>query len=182
MIELGKLLTAVNLSRNRAGLYEVQEIDAMANVYSSQKYGISLQVNPDQGRAGLPYFKAYNSYQYTKATSVARISMEMPTYIVHKNSDGKTNWVLNNKERQHLMLALQDNSRLLVVGFGRINVWQALILFYNSEKIGLPHELTMRLTRKNRVDFLSEYGKVYDNLRFALPIDLPTPDYTKLKE
>ena len=170
------------LAKNRAGKYEVHEpVYAMANVFISRELGMTIQVNPDLSHVGLPYFKVYNHYSQQKATKIARISMEYPRYILHRGRDGKEDWFLNNKEKKILMKVLQNPSKFMVVGYKRITVWQAIILFYNSEKLNVEPSLSMECTQENREDFIRTYSEDYPFLDTVLPIDLPMPNYLLLK-
>lgn len=174
--------TKVLLAKNRLGMFAVSEpVYAMANVFSSRELGMTIQVNPDPVHIGLAYFKLYDHYSYLKATKIARISMEYPRYIFHKGQDGKDNWFLTNKEKRTLIKALENNSKFRVVGYGSITVWQAIILFYNSEKLGVEHALTMECTQQNKDAFVKKYANEYDHLDTILPIDLPMPNYLLLK-
>lgn len=120
------------LALNHAGLYEPLELTAMSNVYYSKKDKITIQINPDRNRRGLPYFKVYNHYSYTIANKVARISMYSPAYIQHRSSDNKQNWHLNAKEKQTLVNCLQLKPML-----SSYTIWQKLIIAFNNEKFGI---------------------------------------------
>ena len=99
---------------------------------------------------------------YRKADKVARINFRKPEYIYHVNSDGKKDWALNSKERAKLIKVLNT------VDFLGETVWIMLILFFNSEG-----GLNFGESEKNKMDNL-----IYPK---HLPIDLPIPDYTKLR-
>lgn len=168
------------LALNHAGLYEPIELTAMSTVFSDRNLGISIQINADENRRGLAYFKLYNSFQYSKAAKVARISFRVPQYVIHRNTDGKQNWFLNNKERKLLMTALQLKPVYFSHGF---TVWQKLIIQYNSEKFQLMEDDTMSCTRANYNQFIKNYTALgYENLVDVLPFDLPMPNYLLLKE
>lgn len=164
------------LALNHAGLYEPLELTAMSNVYYSKKDKITIQINPDRNRRGLPYFKVYNHYSYTIACKVARISMYSPAYIQHRSSDNKQNWYLNAKEKQTLVSCLQLKPML-----SSYTIWQKLIIAFNNEKFGIPEEDTISITKEN----ISEYKKSlenegYINLIDLLSFDLQMPDYLLL--
>lgn len=167
------------LALNHAGLYEPIEIQAMSTVFSDRNLGISIQINADENRRGLPYFKYYNSFQYSKATKIARISFKSADYVIHKNSDGKQNWFLNSKEKRLLMTALQLKPVYFSHGF---TVWQKLIIQYNAEKFQLMEDDTLNCTRTNYRQFIRNYTALgYSNLIDVLPFDLPMPNYLLLE-
>lgn len=162
---------------NRIGLYQPKEILGMSNVYSDRRLGISIQINTSEDRIGLPYFKLYNSFQYTKAIKVARIQFKKPEYVIHKNSDGKENWILNAKDKHKLIEALD----IKPMYSGGMAVWQLLITRYNSEKFDLSPEDTFNCRINNYKQFIKDYTALgYINLIDVLPYDLPIPDYRLL--
>ena len=132
-----------------------------ANVYIDDDLNITLQVNRNEG-SNDSYFKVYNHKDYRKADKVARINFRKPEYIYHVNSDGKKDWALNSKEHAKLIKVLNT------VDFLGETVWIMLILFFNSEG-----GLNFGESEKNKMDNL-----IYPK---HLPIDLPIPDYTKLR-
>lgn len=167
------------LALNHAGLYEPVEIQAMSTVFSDRNLGISIQINADENRRGLPYFKYYNSFQYSKATKVARISFKSADYVIHKNSDGKQNWFLNSKEKRLLITALQLKPVYFSHGF---TVWQKLIIQYNAEKFQLMEDDTLNCNVSNYKQFIKNYTALgYSNLIDVLPFDLPMPNYLLLE-
>ena len=132
-----------------------------ANVYIDDDLNITLQVNRNEG-SNDSYFKVYNHKDYRKADKVARINFRKPEYIYHVNSDGKKDWALNSRERTKLLEILN-----MVVFHGE-TVWTMLILSFNLEG-----GLGAQKTAMNKMDNL-----IYHK---HLPIDLPIPDYTKLR-
>ena len=72
------------LALNHAGLYEPLELTAMSTVFSDRKAGISIQINADENRVGLPYFKYYNSFQYSKATKLPELALNLQTTLFIK--------------------------------------------------------------------------------------------------
>ena len=133
----------------------------MANVYTDDDLNISVQVNRNEGRNG-SYFKLYNHKDYKKARKVARINFKSPEYIYHINRDGKKDWALNSRERVKLLEVLN------MVVFRGETVWTMLILSFNLEGGLNFSESEMNKMKK----------MIYPN---HLPIDLPIPDYTKLR-
>ena len=132
-----------------------------ANVYIDDDLNINLQVNRNEG-SNDSYFKMYNHKDYRKADKVARINFRKPEYIYHVNSDGKKDWALNSKERAKLIKVLNMEF------YPGPSVWKMLILDFNLEG-GLGTHKTVL----NKMDNL-----IYPK---HLPIDLPIPDYTKLR-
>ena len=133
----------------------------MANVYTDDDLNISVQVNRNEGRNG-SYFKLYNHKDYKKASKVARINFKSPEYIYHINRDGKKDWALNSRERVKLLEVLN------MVVFRGETVWTMLILSFNLEG-----GLNFSESEMNKMKKI-----IYPN---HLPIDLPIPDYTKLR-
>lgn len=177
MLRFERLQTVSYIARNHAGRYRVEEKSDIASVvvHSNSEHNLTLRVVPDFGEGSLAYFLLYNNCRYTKATQIARISLVLPTYI--KPSD----WTLNCKDCKQLMQVLRSANNVTFVDY-HPSVWESLIIFYNSERLGLPFELSLQFTRANRAKFIECYDKEFDELHLALPIDLPMPDYTKLKE
>lgn len=166
------------LTLNHAGLYEPLELTAMSTVFSDRKAGISIQINADENRVGLPYFKYYNSFQYSKATKVARISFKSADYVIHKNADGKQNWYLNAKEKQQLVLILSSRPAYFSYSY---TVWQKLIIQYNAEKFQLMEDDTLNCAKNTYNKFIKDYTAIgYNNLIDVLPFDLQMPDYLLL--
>ena len=133
----------------------------MANVYIDDDLNISVQVNRNEGRNG-SYFKLYNHKDYKEASKVARINFKSPEYVYHINRDGKKDWALNSRERAKLLEVLN------MVVFRGETVWTMLILSFNLEG-----GLNFSESEMNKMKEL-----IYPD---HLPIDLPIPDYTKLR-
>lgn len=140
------------------------ELDAMATIYRDEKGRFSISVNPDPNITGDEYFKLYNNAKKSAADKVARISFREAKYIYHKNADGKGDWILNSKEKQYLINALQKKAKFPYQNYTN---WQKAILLFNDEK-DLDQEKTLANIGKNL-----PYPKY-------LPFDLEMPDYTKL--
>lgn len=176
MLRFERLQTVSYIARNHAGCYHIEEKSDIASVtvYISNEHNLTLRVVPDFGKGSLSYFLLYNNCRYTKAIQTARISLVLPAYI--KPSD----WPLDCEDCNRLMQVLRS-ANTLTFDNHHYSVWESLIVFYNSERIGLPFELSLQITRANRAKFIECYGKEFDELHLALPIDLPMPDYTKLK-
>ena len=161
------------LLANRQGLYAVREsVYAMANVYNNRTLDLSIQVNPDPLRVGLPYFKFYDSASYAKTSRVARISLEKPVYIYHSNADGKLDWILNAKERKLLDKILSSNS----TEHAGFTVWQDVIASYNREKFGLDFSTVVLCTTESKAAFVKDYSDI-PNINLIIPIDTPRVKY-----
>ena len=152
------------LKENKESLCEMSRVFSNVNPY------LTLWVENPTGYNN-QYFKLYNSNLISKATKVARISMLKPNYLIHKNDDGKENWILNNKEKKDLVNLLKKPMKI----YSFITNWQYMILVYNRDNFDI-----------DELDLLSgeisikEYN---DNVKFienALPLDLKIPDYMKL--
>lgn len=166
------------LAKNRKGDFLVQEcLYAVANVFSDRNEEVGIQVNPDPLHIGLPYFKYYNSSSYSNATKVARISIEGPYYVIHRNQDGKENWVLNTRERKLLHQILNERSSK----YSGYTVWQAIILDYNNEKFeNLSLDEIKNCTVKNKKTWIKQYEGVNRFIDTIVPIDSPMPNYLNL--
>lgn len=136
----------------------------MATVGWDDDLSIIVEVNPDTRRIGNEYFKVYNSASYRKATKECRILFDKPEYVIHRNENGKQNWIMNSKERKNLVWFLNQPSDV----FPELSIWKTAIVLFNREK-GLKKSQTM----ENFVD-----NRKYPDF---LPIDLPMPNYTLLK-
>ena len=110
------------------------------------------------------YFKYLNGPSYKKASKVARISLMSPTYLNHKNADGKDNWILTTKEKKELVTLMQENNKT----YPTLTNWQVTLLTYNWDNFELDVENIINRT--------------YDKQKFpnVIDIDTPMPDYTKL--
>lgn len=149
-------------------LFLEEYLDEMATIYKSQQYGVLVSVNPDSNRNGNPYFKFYNSSNYSKATKIVRIAFKSTDYIVHANSDGKKLWKLNNKEKSLLIAIMKSNSP----SYSNRTVWDAAKYTWNLEYL---EELI-------NIDnyFNGDYDEKYKDDAGYIPHDLDMPDYTKL--
>lgn len=111
------------------------------------------------------YFKYLDSFSYKKAGYIARISLKEPKYLKHRNSDGKKNWVLNNKEKKELVEIMNSPSKSRE-GFTN---WQATLIQYNFDNFFIqPGETINSTFDKNK------YLDAYD-------INTPMPNYLELK-
>lgn len=117
------------------------------------------------------YFKLYNNDSYVKATKVARISMLKPNYLVHKNDDGKENWILNNKEKRKLINLLHSKNEEYVI----LSNWQVIIATYNRDNFHIPF---INLVMRN-ITF-DDYNEKIKTIKGAIPLNQPMPDYMKL--
>lgn len=84
-----------------------------------------------------------------------------------KNTDGKTNWTLNNKKKKQFKALLEK-----VVDSAGHTVWERTIIQYNLDKYNINELETEELEFEN-------YTKK-DLQTKALPYNLPMPDYMKL--
>jgi len=141
-----------------------------ATVARASDLNISVAVNPDSKRNlyEMEYFKVYNHYDPTRANKIARIKFRLPDYVIHTNSKGMKNWVLNAKEIKNLMLLLKSPCKK----HPEFSVWQGLILDFNYET-GLDYEKTK--ANKENVEKDEKIRKL--QYPEYLPIDLKIPDY-----
>ncbi len=140
-----------------------EPVYAMATVYMKRNDNeLLIQINPDPLHRGNQYFKVYNANSVFAAESMTRISFERPEYIKH-TTYGKKDWILNAKEKAHLIQVLNSPSSMIP---GCTN-WQAAILLHNYE-CGLEFEET----KKNLVS-----NHIHEKY---LCYDLPMPNYQNL--
>ena len=86
-------------------------------IYKNQIMSIRVDnSNTNRGFLKNPYFKVYNSDDYTKYTKLVRISMTKPEYIIHNNEI----WNLNSKEKKLLVDILNSTTKK------GITVWESL--------------------------------------------------------
>lgn len=152
------------LIENKESLYEM----SLAFTDSLNKLAIWIE-NPTGYNN--QYFKLYNNDSYVKATKVARISMLKPNYLVHKNDDGKENWILNNKEKRKLINLLHSKNEEYVI----LSNWQVIIATYNRDNFHIPF---VNLVMRN-ITF-DDYNEKVKATKGAIPLDQPMPDYMKL--
>lgn len=150
--------------------HRLQEADMceMAMIARNVKENFVIYVNSDPDHLGDEYFKVYNNQVYGVADCVARIAMRRPEYIIHSNSDGKKNYVLNFKERRNLVKLLNAPNKNIKFEDGTpVTNWQAAIVIVNAD-YGMDQEDTLKYTR--------DCPKNKDYMR----IDDPMPDYLQL--
>ena len=89
---------------------EVEPLGEMATITTSDKPAMRIQINPERGRKGVPYFKVYNSPSYTKSTKVARLHFLDTGMEYHQ--DEFADWVPTNKEIKQIRgLLMERHSR-----------------------------------------------------------------------
>lgn len=145
----------------------IENLNEMATIGRDNRRGLLMQVNPDEGRQGLEYFKFYNAFSRDHANKFARIEFRRPEYVIHGNMGGKKKWFLNGREKDDLMdfLNSQNSTRRDLTN------WRYGILAFNQEK-GLDPEMTEQ-------NLLAARQLPYPNY---LPFDLQMPDYRQLQK
>lgn len=122
------------------------------------KMGIAVNGSGSTSRNFIidPYFKIFNGKSLQHSTKIGRIYILRPEYVRgHRNSNGATNWKLNETEKKFLMKILKSPADKLSRG----TVWDAILRECISES----------MDEIDRLDF--------DKNRFLIT---PMPDYTKL--
>lgn len=152
------------LNENKESLYE------MSLAFTDSLNKLAIWVENPTGYNN-QYFKLYNNDSYVKSTKVARISMLKPNYLVHKNDDGKENWILNNKEKRKLINLLHSKNEEYVT----LSNWQVIIATYNRDNFHIPF---INLITKN-ITF-DDYNEKVKTIKGAISLDRPMPDYMKL--
>lgn len=156
----------------------LEPIESMSQIGIDKENNRVYYVNPDTGRQGEPYFKAYNNKSVGKASSIARISFLAPKYIFHRNSDGKSNWILSSKERKQMVEYLNKKS-----AFFNVTSWQYAMYTWNLEwgffSDGFPEDKF-----SSAIDaYVKGHFDSSKNLEHPsyLQSTLIMPDYTKLQ-
>lgn len=111
------------------------------------------------------YFKYLNGITYGQADKCARISMVEPKYVNHKDYGGKSNWVLNNKERKELVTLMNQPNKK----YSGCTNWQATLITYNEDNFGIDFDETINGTFDKE-----KYPNAFD-------INTPMPNYMELK-
>lgn len=76
---------------------DVEPIGEMATILKDKSYNLTIQVNPDKNRKGVPYFKVFNHAKVTpNETSVARLHFLDSGMEFHK--DSFKDWIPTNKD------------------------------------------------------------------------------------
>ena len=137
-------------------------------------YGKTCKLGVDGNftRRGEPYFKYYNSSSPKTATGVARISFLAPRYIIH--SGYPLCFKLTREHKEALLRFLHEEP--IRTRFAGMTNWQLAITFYNEEnysELGIDWDT---FTKEEQ----ATYGK-NSLARFALPVDLPMPNYLLLR-
>ena len=159
---------------------EPQFLTEMSKAVTNYNPNMSIWVESPQKGRDVRYFKLYNSNIVSKATKVARISFKKVNYLDHVNSDGKDEWILNNKEKRELIDILTAKS-----AFNNITNWKMVILVYNDDNFGIDRNLllTNKMTKSEYEEIVKDINKDTKDERYkALSLDLPIPDYMKLEK
>ena len=157
-----------------------EEIFGMATVGRHQNPNFLVSVNPDSNRAGICYFKYYNSDDYTKATHVTRLNFRIPEKVSHKNRDGKKEWELNSHDRDAICEYLDAPSK----SNRALNVTNWVVALYHwNDEIGLleadyPEEYESKLHA-----FMNGFFDTDDNLKKLSYVSskLVRPNYKEIK-
>ena len=166
--------------------YDEELITEMAMVglawdkHRSSKYAVA--VDSSETRIGEPYFKFYSGpSRRNKKAPVARISFLSPRYIIHYRKSNN-NFVLDASQRRALVNFMNSPHEGVEVGGRELTNWEYAILQYNLENIemdGWGAEqwawFTSEWKEENMEDIIGEEAEQ------ALVIDLPMPNYLKLR-
>ena len=135
-----------------------------------------VTVDKADTRRGDPYFKFYNGDDVHRGVEVARISYERAEYVETHSSGGHPLFRLSHKQKKALVKFFNepfDNDPT-------ITNWQYAIIQHNNEKC----RKGAVSGRSLHIDFRKLTRAVKDadpELKFALPIDLPMPNYMALR-
>ena len=144
---------------------KTQEINVLGNCQARshrKKYQVALESDKLN-----PSFVVYDCNDHNKATTATKVSMLDARY----NSSGK----MNTEQRRGLVKWL--NSACDVTGFRHMTNWQRAIVTFNQNAIKMTHDwekFTSGVKRYNKNKWK------FNKFKFALPIDMPMPDYSQL--
>ena len=98
---------------------------------TSDKYGMTIEYNPDKNRIGDDYFKVYQGTKLKmkgdEQTPRARISFFSPSYVTHYAGSSEPKWEMDTKARENLMALLQEPNP----DYPTRTNWNQLIKSYN---------------------------------------------------
>lgn len=80
---------------------EVEPLGEMATIGSSEKPALSIQVNPDSGRIGNPYFKAYNA-ELTRPNETKVCRLHFFDSGMEYHQDKFKDWIPNGKDIKNI--------------------------------------------------------------------------------
>jgi len=171
---LNEILDNQHKNRRPTNLDEMASVAAQTNEAPT----FCIYVNPDNHRIGNEYFKVYDKPSYFSSKKVCRISFHAPKYLIHRNRDGKKNFVLDAQRKKDLIKKLSEQHEVTIDGQA-ITVWQWAIMQYNKE-LGLPYKESLE-----NISY-DESGNEINRSSWKhpdyMPIDLPMPDYNKLPD
>lgn len=124
-----------------------------------KKYQIALEANKNN-----PSFVIYNHRDRSKANRASSVSLVNGTY----NGVNK----LNREQLYSLVRFLEANCK--ATGFRHLTNWQRAIIMFNESVINIGRNwerFSTRVKRTNRNKWKS------NKYKFALPIDMPMPNY-----
>lgn len=107
---------------------------------TSDKYGMTIEYNPDKNRIGDDYFKVYQGTKLKMKgddqTPRARISIFGPSYLTHYAGTSETKWEMDTRARENLMALLQEPN----LDYPTRTNWKQPIKSYNvaSQEAYLP--------------------------------------------
>lgn len=157
-----------------------ESIFGMATVGRHEKPNFLIAVNPDANRAGICYFKYYDSNEYSSAEHVTRLNFRKPEKVKHQNHDGKTEWQLNAKDRKDLCNYLDELSD--EIRYVAVTNWQVALYHWNHE-YGLINE-SYPDEYKSRIEaFISGFYDTDENVHNPSYVasTLERPDYRKVE-
>lgn len=129
-----------------------------------------IYIDSHQTKLGEPYFKYYDSYSYLTAEHVARISFLEPRYIIHHSYPPP--FELDRIQKLALLKFLTAPAPDVYRGLSN---WQRGIIIFNNQNVSSSYDGWSKLTTEKMNNM-----KLTGRMRFALPIDLPMPDYMQL--
>lgn len=158
-------------------LYEMASLGKARLKSKGKSWFVAVHYDPD--RRGDPYFRFYSTPQYSKNAPAARISFIEARYIIHPKADNK-HFNLDPKQKKALMKFM--NSKSTKNGYEGYTNWQTAIMKFNDEAVqDKPGYLKWQQCTRA---FMEANKRLFSRgqLKNALPIDLPMPDYTQLPE
>lgn len=114
---------------------EVEPLGEMLTIGSQQKPQLRVQVNPDRGRKGSPYFKVFNTDELkTKQTRVARLSFLSTKIIYHR--DEFRDWNITKKDIINIHNFMNSENK----NYPGYTNWQITKWKWNYEYFGFNDE------------------------------------------
>ena len=106
---------------------ELEPLGEMATITRDEELSIRIQVNPDRGRIGVPYFKVFNTPMLLRnKTKVARLHFMDSGMEYHQ--DEFMDWVISNQDIKNIKKVLNKKYKDT-----QYTIWQMTCYQWNFE-------------------------------------------------